>query len=446
MRVSESASEMDIAVALFERGFTQERIALVLEKCTNLEAALASLTGGSGNAAAIHEDVVEVQAKPCSSPLPSCPERPRRRAVGKVPDPRFQPAKKNRVGDVADSSLLAESMATGSPEHKQSVVAIEARDATTWWRSAKTALWQKSSSSSASTRRPPATPCSSSSRLTHASLASSATPTAESPTRLSLCETPCASPNALRLNKGSETCEICCNDVTSPCQSVRLGCSHGWYCAQCICRHADMQLSTGCASITCPECDTTIAEKDLRKMLPTELIDRLHARSLEQAVSATADLWPCPTPNCLMRVALEEGELPRLKCTVCKKTSCLKCGAQPYHTGTTCQGFAQRKRARDEGMDDLMKWIEETGAKQCPTCRIVVTKQKMENQHTQYSECHKMCCRNCGTRFCFKCLAVLTDTFTCGCSIDAHGFINPLTGKRLNHLRFKGKVKGKASE
>jgi len=258
-----------------------------------------------------------------------------------------------------------------------------------------------------------------------------------------------ASPRGMRLNSVEELCGICCNEVP-PCRAVRLACSHGWYCARCVQLHAEARLATGASSITCPECCTALAERDLRKLLPQDLIDRLLSRSLEQAVSSAADLWACPTPNCPMRVALEDGELPRLKCTVCNKTSCLRCGMQPWHRGLTCEQAQQRrtagKRKRDEGFQSLMKWIEETGTKQCPTCRMAVTKQKLENQGTQYSECHKMCCRNCGTKFCFKCLAVLSENFTCGCTINAHGFIDPHTGKRVNHMRNgAGKAKGKAA-
>merc|ERR1719401_2586540 len=79
--------------------------------------------------------------------------------------------------------------------------------------------------------------------------------------------------------------------------------------------------------------------------------------------------------------------------------------------------------------------MEETGSKQCPTCRMAVTKPNLKSQATQHAECHKMLCRNCNTKFCFKCLAVLTDSYTCGCTRDAHGFVDPKTGKRISHLR-----------
>lgn len=193
----------------------------------------------------------------------------------------------------------------------------------------------------------------------------------------------------------------------------------------------------------CPECRAQIPEHHLRRLLPGDTVDRMISQGLERAVSSEADLWPCPTPNCRYRVCYEEGDLPRLNCPACKKVSCLLCGAQPYHRGRTCAEHAERLQARgiQREEDSIKRWMKETGSKQCPTCRMVVSKQNIRNQATQYSECHKMLCRNCGSRFCFKCLAVLTDTYTCGCSIDLHGFIDPHTGKRIQHLR-RGQGKG----
>lgn len=253
--------------------------------------------------------------------------------------------------------------------------------------------------------------------------------------------TPGTSPRTMQLNDKVETCLICYNDAP-PLRAVRLRCHHGWYCAQCILRHAEARLEQGHATVVCPECGVELAERELRKMLPTEVIERLLARSLEQVVSSTSDLWACPTPNCPMRVALEEGEIPRLKCTLCNKVSCLRCGRQPYHRGRTCEEFAEYQRSTRQNKKDMLKqqdeeslrkWLEETGAKQCPTCRMAITKQNLGNQSTQYSECHKMFCRNCNTKFCFKCLTVFTDTVTCNCTRKEHGFVDPRTGKRVAH-------------
>lgn len=224
---------------------------------------------------------------------------------------------------------------------------------------------------------------------------------------------------------------------------MSLGCRHGWYCTRCVQQHAEARLGVGDVHVPCPECRAPVPERDLRKLLPADVVDRLLARSLERAVSTESDLWACPTPNCPMRVALDEGddgELARLHCPLCRKTSCLRCRAQPFHKGLSCEAHAQRQRSRAHRVaraaeEGLRQWMEETGSKQCPRCNMVVTKQNLRSQATQHAECHKMMCANCNTKFCFKCLAVLTDTFTCGCSIDLHGFVDPRTGKRINHLK-----------
>lgn len=242
------------------------------------------------------------------------------------------------------------------------------------------------------------------------------------------------------------TCALCCEDDIPPEGAATLECMHGWYCSACLLRYLDARLESGAVDVPCPQCGVEVAEHILRRLLPAEAVERLLARSLERAVSAVADLRACPTPNCPMRVALEEGGNSRLKCPMCQKTSCLRCGAQPFHRGLTCERYAERRRARsskkpDNGEEGLRRWMEETGSKQCPTCKMAVTKENLAKQGTQRAECHKMLCRNCDTKFCFKCLAVLTDSYTCGCTRDEHGFVDPRTGQRMEHLRPQAKRK-----
>jgi hypothetical protein len=89
----------------------------------------------------------------------------------------------------------------------------------------------------------------------------------------------------------------------------------------------------------------------------------------------------------------------------------------------------------EDSEESFRKWMEETGTKQCPQCGMAVSKENLRRQRSQYAECHKMLCRNCGIRFCFNCLTRLTATKTCGCSRKEHGFIDPRTGKRLPHMK-----------
>jgi hypothetical protein len=138
-------------------------------------------------------------------------------------------------------------------------------------------------------------------------------------------------------------------------------------------------------------------------------------------------------------VAVKGGAPGLLKCPRCTATACKDCGAHPYHTGLTCAEHAEATRTsgeEEEGAEEsFRKWMEETGTRQCPQCGMAISKENLQRQRAQYAECHKMLCRNCGIRFCFKCLTRLTATKSCNCSRKEHGFIDPRTGKRLPHLR-----------
>lgn len=245
---------------------------------------------------------------------------------------------------------------------------------------------------------------------------------------------------AMRMNKKVEMCAICCSDAPSN-QAVHLVCRHGWYCVQCLKRHADATLAVGKVHVPCPECREPIQDYILKEILSNDALARLHKSSIDRAIANSSNLYTCPSPNCDMCVEVEEGEEPILKkCPTCKKGCCLRCGAQPYHKGMSCQEYALKKskskklRAAEEG---LRRWMRRTGTKQCPRCQMGVSKENIGNQNGQRTECHKMLCRHCGVKFCYQCLAILSDTYTCGCSIERHSFVNPVTGKAVQHLKKK---------
>jgi len=243
----------------------------------------------------------------------------------------------------------------------------------------------------------------------------------------------------LTRNHEEQTCAICCNTISTN-RAVRLECRHGWYCDTCMLRYSETQLAEGALQVTCPECRRPIEEHILRDIVPHKVIDRLLEQSLRQAVAASSDLVACPTPDCPMRVALGDEGKTYLNCQLCSKTSCLRCGVQPYHEGATCESrcaIAKTQALSDDGERSLLEWMAETGTKQCPTCGMAVSKESLHNQGTQRSECHKMWCRNCGTRFCFKCLTILTRSHTCGCTNAKHSFINPHTGRLVKDVRSK---------
>lgn len=239
----------------------------------------------------------------------------------------------------------------------------------------------------------------------------------------------------VELNSREEECSICTERVGVR-EAIRLRpCLHGWYCVTCFQRAVDAKMADGATlqAIGCPECRRSISEALLRALLTKKQMEKLHRQDLEAAVASCATLRPCPTPDCRNLVALEDGVQPRLRCDLCRKEHCLLCSASPYHVGQTCEEhLASLKDASAESA--LKKWMAEVGAKQCPKCRAVVTKHNLRSQATQAEECHKMICRGCRTRFCFGCLAILSETSTCGCTPDNHGFIDPDTGQFVQHL------------
>lgn len=64
------------------------------------------------------------------------------------------------------------------------------------------------------------------------------------------------------------------------------------------------------------------------------------------------------------------------------------------------------------------------GIKRCPSCGTGMQKET--------ESCHKMICRTCRARFCFRCLARL-EYFNCGCSGSDHRFVDPVDGRIVAH-------------
>jgi len=232
----------------------------------------------------------------------------------------------------------------------------------------------------------------------------------------------------VEMNRSPVDCLICTDQVQVR-EALRFQpCHHGWYCVPCIQQTVDAKIAEGATvgTITCLECKQALSEALLRALLTNKQLERLHRQSLEYAVSSCSELRPCPTPYCPNRVVLEDGVRPRLLCEFCHKDHCLLCSASPYHEGKTCEEHLRDIKDSDAEVA-LRRWMTQVGAKQCPTCKAVVTKQNLGKQQTQDVECHKMICRACKTRFCFGCLTVLTED-RCGCTGDNHGFIDPETG------------------
>lgn len=106
---------------------------------------------------------------------------------------------------------------------------------------------------------------------------------------------------------------------------------------------------------------------------------------------------------------------------------CAGCGKQVDVSRLLPPEAQRRAEARGTWRQPL-EWpqelLERLGLKQCPGCGEGVQKES--------ETCHKMICRSCRARFCFKCLARL-EYFNCACSGAEHHFVDPVSGEILAH-------------
>ena len=191
-------------------------------------------------------------------------------------------------------------------------------------------------------------------------------------------------------------------------------------CAACADQHARTRSMSGAIEVTCPgNCGCMLTQAEVGKVVGASTVKSLHQNSINRATAAAPEFYPCPTPDCRMVFAIGDACEAKLTCPLCKKHSCWRCGAQPPHEGKSCPP------KRDA---DLEPWIAETGSRRCPQCNVPVSKGTLDTQQTQENECHLMQCRVCGCKFCFQCLATITDTHRCSCTPLAHVFVDPLVG------------------
>lgn len=147
-----------------------------------------------------------------------------------------------------------------------------------------------------------------------------------------------------------------------------------------------------------------------------------------------ARLLTCPNPQCCCPIWDDEGEAtgssvsslvaaasggagagediyPATRCPSCKKAFCRLCQQSwvAAHAGRTCKEYSDMMAAQQD-VGDLRAALGQT-FKQCPTCRMAIS-------HPLGHACHHICpprggakggCSNCGTHFCFVCLAVLKE-------------------------------------
>lgn len=245
------------------------------------------------------------------------------------------------------------------------------------------------------------------------------------------------------------SCPICFTKADSGTALKLPGCGHS-FCIECFQHYIRAQIDEGRADcVLCPlpatQCGSLVKKSVLNEILDDRDQTDLEKFSVSAFVLRNADYHYCPTANCSNVVYWKLGNGPPIvDCFKCKKISCLKCSASPYHEGLTCE---QYKVVREE---EQARRIHRMQDMRMPPSRCVdrsrvdeETKYSFETTDETISKLHIRCCRRCGNgvelgsgcykmkcrcgyRFCFQCGS---ENALCSCTPMHHGFSDNVTGR-----------------
>jgi len=180
-------------------------------------------------------------------------------------------------------------------------------------------------------------------------------------------------------------CSICMEEHDADAM-IRNSCGHR-FCRQCMLEFARIKINDGqvrAGQMQCPDLicqvrfDVNIILGDLDPAVRNKYFKFLEAAKLDGNHNVR---W-CPTPDCETPLVGKRWT-KKLKCHKCGVLTCFKCGKE-YHKSTPCS-LEER---------EFLEWAKDKKVKNCPRCKIRVTK---------VDGCNVMTC-SCGHKFCWLCL------------------------------------------
>jgi hypothetical protein len=202
-------------------------------------------------------------------------------------------------------------------------------------------------------------------------------------------------------------CPACLEEIVDP---MRLPICNHVYCTGCL-RHFICSVAAsrdGPFPVVCfgddNNCKRPIPLVILKRILSADQYrNMLEASFLTYIRARPAEFQYCPTADCpqIYRVPVVEGKgkgkgansglLPPIRCPSCFLRICRGCHSV-FHEGLTCDEQEEERK----GGDRLFKrWVEKSGAKQCPGCGTSI--QKVDG-------CNHIRCSACETHICWVCL------------------------------------------
>ncbi|KAI5080889.1 hypothetical protein GOP47_0004072 [Adiantum capillus-veneris] len=204
------------------------------------------------------------------------------------------------------------------------------------------------------------------------------------------------------------TCCICFTEHSGK-DFVRLPCTH-FFCIECMQQFSRVNVKEGTVkNLFCPDttCKSSIPPAILKQLLEHDEYVRWETLLLQKTLESMVDVVYCPRCE---TICIEDAD-HHVQCTVCLFNFCSLCKG-PRHVGQHCMSPEARLRileAREQGLNSgedrrkkeqdyvnellNLKYMKDT-AKQCPSCKMAISK---------VEGCNKVTCGNCGQYFCYKC-------------------------------------------